>query len=326
MSIYLGIVEFWYRLSKYPAMASLSHRQGCSFALFLLILPCLVSSSNAADTPSVTYRTGSSEVRVIFFATDTNNRPIENISANDFAVVDGEMIVRDFRSLNRSDDTALDVVLLVDASQSVEPHFKQTIGDVLGLISADPRTNVDSVSIVTFSGLKPAILCESNCSTADSKRKLASLTAAGSTPLYDSLKFTAQFVSKRYTPGVRQIVLVFSDGNDTISGASPKAAVEAMASTSAILYSIDVNASIHDPKGKFWLQQIAESTGGRSFSLNDGTTNVISNILQDLRSSYVVTYSLPSRALGFHSLRILPKHNLNLQFHCRRGYFYDEIR
>jgi hypothetical protein len=40
----------------------------------------------------------------------------------------------------------------------------------------------------------------------------------------------------------------------------------------------------------------------------------------------VVSYALPSRQKGFHSLRILPKHNLNLQFHSRKGYYYDEVR
>jgi hypothetical protein len=71
---------------------------------------------------------------------------------------------------------------------------------------------------------------------------------------------------------------------------------------------------------------MADATGGRSFSAQDDVTDVLEAALADLRASYVVTYALPSHAAGFHSLRILPKHNLNLRFHCRRGYFYDEVR
>jgi hypothetical protein len=71
---------------------------------------------------------------------------------------------------------------------------------------------------------------------------------------------------------------------------------------------------------------MAEATGGRSFSVQDDAADVLEAALADLSASYVVTYPLPSRMAGFHSLRILPKHNLNLRFHCRRGYFYDEGR
>jgi len=52
-----------------------------------------------------------------------------------------------------------------------------------------------------------------------------------------------------------------------------------------------------------------------------GEADILHAVLADLRASYVVTYQLPSRSAGFHALRILPKHNLNLRFHCRRGYF-----
>jgi hypothetical protein len=57
--------------------------------------------------------------------------------------------------------------------------------------------------------------------------------------------------------------------------------------------------------------------------MQDGAVQAMQNIFADLHASYVVTYRLPSRTAGFHSLRILPKHNLNLRFHCRRGYFYE---
>jgi hypothetical protein len=117
-----------------------------------------------------------------------------------------------------------------------------------------------------------------------------------------------------------------SDGNDTISAASGRHALDAVIETGALLYTINPDKYSRDPKGSFALQQMAEATGGRSFSSQNDVTDVLQAALADLRSSYVVTYALPSHGAGFHSLRILPKHNLNLRFHCRRGYFYDEGR
>ena len=74
------------------------------------------------------------------------------------------------------------------------------------------------------------------------------------------------------------------------------------------------------------LQQLAESTGGRALQLPEDAVDLLQAVLADLHASYIVTYQLPSRTTGFHSLRILPKHNLNLRFYCRKGYNYDEIR
>lgn len=104
----------------------------------------------------------------------------------------------------------------------------------------------------------------------------------------------------------------------------PRQALDALTQTGALLYTVNPNKSSRDLKGTLALQEMADATGGRSFSAQDDAAQVLEAVLADLRASYVVTYPLPSRAAGFHSLRILPKHNLNLRFHCRRGYFYDE--
>jgi len=324
MPRYLCLLQRWHRLSKYPAMASLSHRQGWSLAVLLAIFPGLLCARAENDAPDITYRTGTSEVRVTFFATDENNRLVQAVDRNDFAVVDGEMVIRDFRSLTRSAETNLDIVVLVDASESVAPRFHAVAEQVLRLISHNHSG--DDLSIITFAGLRPAVLCAADCGDAATEGKIRSLNPAGATPLFDSLAFSARFIADRHRPGVRQVLILLSDGNDTISGTSAGQALDAVIGTGALLYTINPNKPARDPKGSFALAEMAEATGGRSFSAQDDAAEVLEAALADLRASYVVTYPLPSRTAGFHSLRILPKHNLNLQFHCRRGYFYDEGR
>jgi VWFA-related protein len=263
-------------------------------------------------------------VRVTFFATDENNRLVASIDRNDFAVVDGDKVIRDFRSLTRADETKLDVVVLVDASESVAPRFHSIAEQVQRLISR--KHSGDDLSIITFSGLRPAVLCAASCGGAPTENKVRSLSPTGATPLFDSLVFSARYVADRHTPGVRQVLILLSDGNDTISGSSARQALDAVIGTGALLYTINPNKTARDVKGSLALQEMAEATGGRSFSAQDDVAEVLEAALADLRASYVVTYPLPSRTAGFHSLRILPKHNLNLRFHCRRGYFYDEVR
>lgn len=305
-------------------MAPLSHRQSCWLVLFLAFLPSTLFGS-PSDDPQITYRTGTSEVRVSFFATDQNGRLMETITEKDFAVVDSGMVIRGFRSLSRSNETALDIVAVVDTSESVAPRFRANMQHVVQLVDTESGVAGDKLSVVQFAGLKPAMLCSGNCVSSDAEQKLRGVKAQGATPLFDALTYTAGFISGRRTAGVRQVIILFSDGNDTISRASAREAFQAVLGSGALLYTVNLGSG-GQSTGSQMLEQMSEATGGRSFSARDGITNVLHAILADLRAAYVVTYALPSRQPGFHSLQILPQHNLNLRFHCRRGYSYEESR
>lgn len=305
-------------------MAMLSPKP--AWSLIVVFAISSVPFAATGDAPSSAYRTGTSEVRISFFATDERNRLVETIDKDDFAVVDSGMVIRDFRSLVRSDETALDIVLLVDASESVASRFSSITNDVLELVSQNPPPLRDQFSVITFAGLEPRVLCSGDCQTSASKQKLLAVHAADATPLYDALTFASGFISKRQAAEVRPILIVFSDGHDTASRASARDALDAVIASGATLYGIDLNEPNAAVRKTSPMAQMAEATGGRSFLMNEGVAHVLEALLADQRASYFVTYQLPSRAAGFHSLRLLPNHNLNLQFHCRRGYYYEEVR
>lgn len=308
-------------------MALLSHRQGCSLAVLFAFFPCLFHASSTSDGPLTTYHTGTSEVRISFFATDEHNHPVENLGKDDFAIVDEDMVIRNFRSLVRASDTALDLVLLVDDSESIAPRFQLVRQAVLELISSDSLSARDRVSVVTFAGMRPTIFCVQDCRAPAVRQRLLSTKAEGATPLFDAVNYTAHMVTSQRAPAARQVVILFSDGHDTISMASYRDALQAMIASGALLYTVNVDGSNDSSsQGSRTLQQMAESTGGRSFQLPNDAVDLLQSVLADLHASYIVTYQLPNRTAGFHSLRILPKHNLNLHFHCRKGYNYDEIQ
>lgn len=326
MPRYLRALEYRHRLPKFPSMASLCHRQSWWFALFVILLPSALFGSSAGEDAQITYRTGTSEVRVTFFATDQNGRLIEAITKDDFAVVDSGMVIRNFRSLARSNETSLDVVAVVDTSESVAPHFRSNMQHVIQLVHTESEIPNNAVSVIQFAGSQPALVCSGNCQSVAAEQKFQGVKAQGATPLFDALTYTAQFISGRRTPGVRQVIILFSDGNDTISRVSAREAFETVVATGALLYTVNLGSSGPESTGSLVLEKMAEASGGRSFSAHDGVSNVLHAILADLHAAYVVTYALPSRETGFHSLQILPKHNLNLRFHCRRGYSYEESR
>ena len=70
------------------------------------------------------------------------------------------------------------------------------------------------------------------------------------------------------------------------------------------------------------LQEIADESGGRYVRIREGAARIFTDVIDDLHSARVVTYALPESGSDFHSTRILPTHNLNWQFRCRRGYYY----
>lgn len=304
-------------------MAFLSHRQGFALAVLFAFFPCLYASSTSDDLLT-TYRTGTSEVRISFFATDERNRPVQNLSKDDIAIVDGDIVIRDFRSLAQASDTALDLVLLVDDSESVAPRFQQLQQSILQVISSDLLSTNDRVSVVTFAGMRPTLFCLRDCGAPATRERLLAAKAEGATPLFDAVNYTARLVTRQREPAARQVVILFSDGHDTISMASYRDALQSMIATGALLYAVNTDRSQNSSSPVTQaLQQMAEATGGRSFELLDHSVDLLQAVLADLHSSYIVTYQLPNRTAGFHSLRILPKHNLNLHFHCRKGYNYD---
>ena len=279
----------------------LSHRQCWSLAVLLAIFPCVFYASDTGDAPSTTYRTGTSEVRIAFYATDENNRLMEGIAADDFAVVDSGTVIRNFRSLTRTSETTLDVVVLVDASDSVAPRFRQTRQDVLRLISESASSiPEENVSVVTFAGLHAQVLCAGDCHSTRKQESLLSLHSGGMTPLFDALTFTARFMPHRRTSSVRQVLILFSDGVDNISMTSAQDALSKLIAAGTLLYAVNLDPPQHSSDGNLALQEMAESTGGRSFFAHDDSVDVLESILADLRASYVVTYSLPSREAGFH--------------------------
>jgi len=290
--------------------------------LSLFLLPSVLFASSANDPPITTYHSTVSEVRVTFFTTDEKNRTIESVRPDDFAIVDGDVVVRQFRSLTRSNETALDVVVMLDTSQSVARHFQSTMNDVLQLVAQKQIATDEKMSVLAFSDMQPSVLCAANCRTQEGMQRLRATRPEGATPLFDALAYGATFISRRQSPGVRPVLVLFSDGDDTISKTSARDSMHALITSGALLYAVDTNQPGENPRGSWALQRMAEATGGRYFSMQEGGANVLQAALEDLRASYVVTYNLPDSEAGFHSLRILPKHNLNLRFHCRNGYYY----
>lgn len=290
--------------------------------IFLLIVACLSKPAVAAgDPPNVTYRTRANEVRLIFSASDQNDRGVATLQSSDFAVVDKELIVRNFQSFNRSDTTRLQIAIVIDASGSLAPNFKRETSDLLDLVSQTAGVPEENLAMFLV-GSKPQLLCAANCRASHAAEHLVTPRAGEMTSLYDALVYASDYLTQHADPDAQKVVILLSDGEDTMSLHSLRDARDSALDTALQIYTIDLNRTVS--RGSSVLFRLAEATGGRYFTGSDATSRAMNGILEDFKASYVITYKLPGNDCGYHDLRILPTHNSNLQFRCRSGYYYSE--
>lgn len=282
------------------------------------------SPAVSGDPPDLTYRTSTTEVRLTFSATDQNDHGVATLKAADFAVVDTGFIVRDFQSFTRSDYSKLEIAILIDSSESVNSHLGKEIADTLELLSQTAGVPEENISLISFRDSKPSLLCSGDCRRSDTIEKLPPARGAGLTPLYDAIIFSCEFISAHADAQTEKALILFSDGQDTESLRSLRDALDSAVMHNVQIYSIDLSDSAGYDPGRQVLRTLAAASGGRFFSARNGSARALDIILEGYRASYIVSYRLPTRARGFHTVQVLPTHNRNLQFRSRSGYYYPE--
>ena len=123
---------------------------------------------------------------------------------SDFAVVDKDIIVRDFQSFTRSDSTKLEIAILFDASESVSTNFRREAADVLSLITQTAGIPYENLSLFSFHGLQPDLLCAGNCRTSRAAEQIPSGRPGGLTPLFDAIIFRPNSFPGEETPRLKK--------------------------------------------------------------------------------------------------------------------------
>jgi VWFA-related protein len=292
------------------------------FLFLLALLVALVLSSIPLYSESeYTIRASTTEVRLAFAASDRQGHVVRTLQASDIAVADNGWIIRHFRSFRPASESPLDLVILLDASASVEAQIPAEIAAVKNFVESSAWGARDQVSILAFGGSRPQLICAHNCTEAAARVQLNSLRANGSTPLYDALFGAAEVLKENREPELRPAIILFSDGVDTISIHSASDAVAAAQNLQAAIYCVNSRSGKSAPdRGDAVLNALAASTGGLSYASGQDVSTALRAVLDDLHSSYVLTYDLPEQLSGQHSVRVLPTSDPQLQFRSRTAY------
>ncbi len=301
----------------------LSNQSRVAIFLTALLVAVVLSSLPlySADQTGYTIQASANEVRLAFAATDRQGHVVRTLRSSDVAVADNGSIIRHFRSFRPASESPLDVVILLDASGSMASQISGEIDAAKDFVEHSSWRERDRVSILAFGGMRPQLLCARNCNAEAAAVKLSALRANGLTPLYDALFEASEMLKATRDSESRQAMILFSDGEDTISIHSVPDVLEAAQNLQSAIYSVNSRPrKSASGEGDVVLNYLAANTGGISFEPGQNIAAVLRMVLDDLHSGYVLTYELPRQSVGQHSVRILPTSDPRLQFRSRQAY------
>jgi VWFA-related protein len=279
----------------------------------------------------------------------SNNRPVGGLPAADFELTDNG--VPQALTTIAAEKVPLDLTLLLDLSSSVDgpllERLKTAVTDTAALLRDDDRIRLVAISQVlqeVFS-LRPR----------GDAMPLGSLKAEGATSLYDGIAATMMRPS---VPGRRQLIVAFSDGQDSTSIVDEKTAKDIARLTEAVVdIVVPVAGARNDVGGRRLAQRntidslsagdnvalgangsqnrtgdqgvpavladLVGPTSGQVFPLaaDDSVSRVFKAMLDDFRASYVLQYVPQGVAPeGWHDVTVTVKKHPKYDIRARKGY------
>jgi Mg-chelatase subunit ChlD len=146
------------------------------YSLLATVVLCSISLY-AADETGYTIEARVNEVRLAFAASDRQGHVVKTLHPSDVAVADNGSIIRHFRSFRPATESPLDLVILLDASDSVASQIPIEIAEVTSFVADSAWGERDRVSVLAFGGLRPQLLCARNCNGEAAQVRLNALRA-----------------------------------------------------------------------------------------------------------------------------------------------------
>jgi VWFA-related protein len=227
-------------------------------------------------------------------------RFVRGLQQRDFKVYDND---REQRITSFADEKLpLELVTAVDVSSSMKealPSVKLAAKHFLAGLKP-----VDQVTVLAFNDNIATITRRATDQNAR-VQAIDRMAPWGGTALYD-VTIRALDLLGRQT-GRRSIVL-FTDGDDQSSYATLEAAIARTEGSDATIYAIGQGRAVKSPVLQDLLRRLASISGGRAFFTNDELKldKVFEEILEDLRSQYVISYPAPGnqRDGSWHRIRV----------------------
>jgi Ca-activated chloride channel family protein len=265
-------------------------------------------------------------VNVFVTVTDTHGSPVASLTKDNFQVLeDGRE--QKISLFDKQSELPLSIVLALDTSLSTRKDLPLELSSARRFTHAILRP-VDVLSLYQFS----EIVEEVTPFTSDLKRidhGIGQVRPGAATALYDALYLASHALETREG---RKVMVVITDGGDTVSRVNYRDAVRAAQEAEAIVYSIivvPIEASAgRDTGGEHALIQLSEDTGGKYFYATSVAQldQAFQKISDELRTQYLLAY-YPARRLSdsdYRRIEVLvggvPEES-GYRVHHRTGYY-----
>lgn len=241
-----------------------------------------------------------------------NGRPVPDLTAADFEVRDNGVVQQiDHVSF---EEVPLDVMLVLDASWSVAGeklrHLREASHAFL-----DGLAFPDRAGLLTFNEFI-ALGSDLTTDLGQVHAAINRVEAQGATSLRDAMH-AALLWPTRYE--ARPMILVFSDGMDTMSWLAPNETTDTARDSDAVVYGVGIGPG--DDENQL-LKRVAEATGGRLLDAGSSRRlrTAFVEILNEMKARYLVSYyPQPQPREGWHDVRVAMKRGRG-DVIVRRGY------
>jgi Ca-activated chloride channel homolog len=266
-------------------------------------------------------------VRLLATVKDVNGSPVAGLQKSDFEIAENG-VRQEIALFERHTAQPLSVAILLDISGSTAREMKYQTDAVARFLKAlfGEGNPDDRAALFTFNW---EITRAVNYSRQLSQftEGLKRLKAEAGTSLYDAILLASEDIADREG---RHVLVVVTDGGDTVSATNFTKALKAAHQADAVLYPIltvpIANEAGRNVGGENALTTMAQTTGGRMFAPGiNGIDQAFADILRDLRTQYLIGYyprNVPMPKDPFHRITVRAVRP-ELRVITRTGYYGD---
>lgn len=265
-------------------------------------------------------------VNVFVTVTDGRGAPVSNLGKENFLLKeDGKE--QKISVFSRESELPLSIVLAIDTSLSTRKDLPLELMSARKFAHAILRPQ-DGLALYKFSEeVRLVVPFTSDLKAIDSG--IDRVRNGAATALYDAIFLGSEALSRRQG---RKVMVLITDGGDTVSQVSYKEALRAAQESEALIYSVivvPIEASAgRDTGGEHALIQISEDTGGKYYYATSSSQldDAFRKISDELRTQYLLAY-YPSRRYSDSEFRRIQVDLLNppaggpFELRNRAGYY-----
>lgn len=259
-------------------------------------------SSDSDEQSAPTFKVNVKLVNVFATVTNTEGQPVSSLKQDDFQIFE-DGYPQQIAVFHRESELPLSIVVAIDTSLSTRGDQRLELESARRFAHTILRP-IDGLALFQFS----EIVDQLTPFTADMKtidKAINRVHSGAATALYDTLYLGSDALLPRRG---RKVMVVITDGGDTVSKTSYQEAIREAQEAEVILYSIIIvpieNSAGRDIGGEHALIQLSRDTGGKYFYASglEQLDAAFRQISDELRTQYLIAY-YPSRRVADSDFR-----------------------